>query len=198
MTRRVVLGVSLAVLLVLLVPPAPAQDKVEGNRYTNARYGIEIGKPAKWYFITAATILDLARKTAGATAPRVEDPIQAAGFAVVISKVPSLGRAVDPQVILLVHDTPKAPTDLVQACEGLRTGMVDPETVAPTRQVQLDGKPAARLDFKGFVDGTAVRATALCTFRDRRAYVAVGQALAADFDAEAPTFETILQSLHVK
>jgi hypothetical protein len=54
------------------------------------------------------------------------------------------------------------------------------------------------LDFKGYVDGALVRATALCTFQDRRAFVVVGQALAAEFDGEAGTFETILGSFRLR
>ena len=76
--------------------------------------------------------------------------------------------------------------------------MSEPETVAPTRTVAVDGRPAARLDFKGYVDGALVRATALCTFQDRRAFVVVGQSLAAEFDGEAATFDTILRSFKLR
>jgi hypothetical protein len=48
------------------------------------------------------------------------------------------------------------------------------------------------------VDGALVRATALCTFQDRRAFVVVGQALATEFDAEASTFDAILQSFRIR
>jgi hypothetical protein len=73
-----------------------------------------------------------------------------------------------------------------------------PETVTPTRPVRLEGRAAARLDFKGYVDGALVRAIALCTFQDRRAFVVVGQALAAEFEGEAGTFEAILQSFRLR
>ena len=181
----------------LAAGPALAQDRIEGTVYANARYGIRITRPAAWHFITAATVLDLARKTAGAQAPRDEDAVRAAGFAVIVSKTPTLGRTVEPQVIVLVHELPQAPASLVDTCERLPAGMGDPEFVAPTREVRLDGAPAARLDFRGLVDGVPVRATALCAVRERRAYVAVGQALAGDFDRELPAFETILASLRL-
>ena len=178
---------------------ASAQERVERNLYANPRYGIQITKPAGWYFITAGTILDLARRTAGAPRPNSdEDPVKAAGFAVVVSKVPVLGRGFDPQVIVLVHQLAQTPPNLLEACEGLRTGMNEPQTLLPTRQVQLDGKPAARLDFQGLVDGALVRATALCAIREGRAFVVVGQALATEFDTEARTFDTILASFHLK
>ena len=156
---------------------AAAQDRVEGNRYQNPRYGVEIEKPTRWHFITAATIIDVARKAAGMPSLGSDvDPVKAAGFAVIVSKVPVLGREVVPQVVLMVHDLPRTPTDVVEACERLRSGMNEPETVTPTRAVVVDGRPAARLDFKGYVDGALVRATALCTFQDRRAFVVAGQA----------------------
>jgi hypothetical protein len=181
------------------VAGAAAQERVEGNLYANAKYGIQITKPPSWHFITAGTIVDLAKKTAGGTRLRGEDdPVKLAGFAVVISKVPQLGRAVAPQVVLLVHEVPAPPGDMVQACEGLRSGMTEPETVKPTRQVQVDGQPAARLDFQGLVDGEMVRATALCTFRGRQAFVVVGQALASEFDSDFSTFESILASFHLR
>jgi hypothetical protein len=143
--------------------------------------------------------MDLARKAAGMPAARGDaDPVKAAGFAVIVSKVPTLGREVAPQVIVMVHDLPQAPGDVAQACERLRTGMTEPETVTPTQAVQLEGQPAARLDFKGYVDGALVRATALCTFRERRALVVVGQALAAEFEGEAPVFDTILRSFRLR
>ncbi|MGH7264781.1 MAG: hypothetical protein ACREMB_07975 [Candidatus Rokuibacteriota bacterium] len=76
--------------------------------------------------------------------------------------------------------------------------MTEPETVRPTRRLQLEGRPAARLDFQGLVDGAMVRATALCTFRERWAFVVVGQALSAEFDGEVSRFESILQSFTLK
>ncbi len=196
------LGVLLLLVSAIGAVPALGQERVEGNLYTNARYGIEITKPASWYFITAGTILDLARKAAGMTgsgrAPSEEDPVKAAGFAVIVSKVPSLGRAFDPQVVVLVHEVAQPAESLSQTCEGLRAGMTEPETVKPTREIRPDGRPAVRLDFQGLVDGAMVRATALCTFRDRRAFVVVGQALASDFDGDAGTFESILASFRLK
>ena len=48
------------------------------------------------------------------------------------------------------------------------------------------------------MDGAQVRATALCTFQDRRAFVVVGQALATEFDAETVTFDTILRSFKLR
>lgn len=194
---------ALAVFL-LLAPslwPAPAtgQERVDGNLYANARYGIQITKPASWYFITAGTILDLAQRAAGNPRPQLpDDPVKAAGFAVIVSKAPTLGRGFEPQVIVLVSDIPQVPENLIQACEGLRAGMTDPQTVRPTGEVQIDGKPAARLDFQGLVDGAIVRATALCAIRERRALLVVGQSLAADFPGEAATFEAILSSFHVR
>jgi len=90
------------------------------------------------------------------------------------------------------------PTDLVAACEKLRSGMTEPETVRAPQRVEIDGQPAVRLDFLGYVDGVAVRAGALCTFRNRRAYFAVAQALVTDFDGETAAFDAILQSFRVK
>jgi hypothetical protein len=182
-----------------LAAPAAAQDKVDGDRYQNPRYGIQIEKPSRWHFITASTVMDVARKAAGMPSSSGDvDPVKAAGFAVIVSKVPVLGREVAPQVVLTVQDLPKPPGDVVETCERLRSGMNDPETVTPTRPVRIDGRPAARLDFRGYVDGALVRATALCTFQDRRAFVVVGQALAAEFDGEAATFDAILRSFRLR
>jgi hypothetical protein len=192
---------ALVLLLTLaaIAGSAVAQDRIEGDRYQNPRYGVQIEKPPRWHFITATTVMEIARKAAGlGAAPADADPVKAAGFAVIVSKSPSLGREVAPQVILAVQDLPRAPTDVVEACERLRSGMNDPENVTPTRPVRLDGRPAARLDFKGYVDGALVRATALCTFQDRRAFVVVGQALATEFDAESVTFDTILRSFKLR
>ena len=190
---------ALALLLALAVGPAAAQDRIDGDRYQNPRYGIQIEKPPRWHFITASTVMDVARKAAGLGAlPADADPVKAAGFAVIVSKLPTLGREVTPQVILAVQDLPRPPADVVEACERLRSGMNDPENVMPTRPIRLDGRPAARLDFKGYVDGALVRATALCTFQDRRAFVVVGQALATEFDAETVTFDTILRSFRLR
>jgi hypothetical protein len=189
----------LLLALAVIAGSAVAQDRIEGDRYQNPRYGVQIEKPPRWHFITATTVMDIARKAAGLGAPPADaDPVKAAGFAVIVSKSPSLGREVAPQVILAVQDLPRAPTDVVEACERLRSGMNDPENVTPTRPVRLDGRPAARLDFKGYVDGALVRATALCTFQDRRAFVVVGQALATEFDAESVTFDTILRSFKLR
>ncbi|HSE94894.1 MAG TPA: hypothetical protein VLD61_03335 [Methylomirabilota bacterium] len=179
--------------------PALGQERVDGNVYRNPRYGIEIAKPSNWYFITAGTIFDLARKSPGGSRLRsTDDPVKATGFAVVVSKVPALGRAFDPQVILLVYDLPQPPGGLAETCEGLRSGMSDPETVTPTREVPLDGRTAARLDFRGSVDGAAVRATALCALQGQRAFVVVAQALLKDFEGVASVFETILSSFRLK
>jgi hypothetical protein len=189
----------LLLALAVIAGSAVAQDRIEGDRYQNPRYGVQIEKPPRWHFITATTVMEIARKAAGlGAAPADADPVKAAGFAVIVSKSPSLGREVAPQVILAVQDLPRAPTDVVEACERLRSGMNDPENVTPTRPVRLDGRPAARLDFKGYVDGALVRATALCTFQDRRAFVVVGQALATEFDAESVTFDTILRSFKLR
>jgi hypothetical protein len=190
---------ALALLLAGLVAlPVAAQDRIDGDRYQNPRYGVQIEKPPRWHFITASTVIDVARKAAGMPAASGDDPVKAAGFAVIVSKAPVLGREVAPQVVLMVQDLPKPPGDVVEACERLRSGMNDPETVTPTRPVRLDGRLAARLDFKGYVDGALVRATALCTFQDRRAFVVVGQALAAEFDGEAVMFDTILRSFRLR
>jgi hypothetical protein len=197
--RARLLGAFFLLLAGTLAVPAAAQDRVDGDRYQNPRYGIQIEKPPRWHFITASTVIDVARKAAGMPATSGDaDPVKAAGFAVIVSKVPVLGREVAPQVVLMVQDLPKAPGNLVEACERLRSGMNDPETVMPTRPVRIDGRPAARLDFKGYVDGALVRAAALCTFQDRRAFVVVGQALAAEFDGEAVTFDTILRSFRLR
>lgn len=183
--------------LAVVATSVVAQDKIDGNRYQNARYGIQIEKPAQWHFITATMIMDLARKAAGMPAPG-GDPVKTAGFAVIVSKVPTLGRDAAPLVVVRIEDLARAPTDVGETCERLRGGMSEPETVVPTRVASVDGRPAARLDFRGYVDGAAVRATALCTFQDRRAFVVVGQALAAEFDAEASTFDAILQSFRLR
>ena len=192
------LGTLTLLLAGAFAAPVSAQDRVDGDRYQNPRYGIQIEKPSRWHFITASTVIDVARKAAGMPAASGDDPVKAAGFAVIVSKVPVLGREVAPQVVLMVQDLPRPPGDVVEACERLRSGMNDPETVTSTRPVRLDGRPAARLDFKGYVDGALVRATALCTFQDRRAFVVVGQALAAEFDGEAGTFDTILRSFRLR
>ena len=192
---------ALALLLMVAAATAPAlaQDRIEGDRYQNPRYGIQIEKPPHWHFITAATVMDIARKAAGLGAPPADaDPVKTAGFAVIVSKSPTLGREVSPQVILAVQDLPRPPADVLEACERLRSGMNDPENVMPTRPIRVDGRPAARLDFKGYVDGAQVRATALCTFQDRRAFVVVGQALATEFDAETVMFDTILRSFKLR
>jgi hypothetical protein len=199
LARRCALSVLALALSAALAGPATAQDRIDGDRYQNSRYGIQIEKPPRWHFITASTVMDVARKAAGMGAPPAEaDPVKAAGFAVIVSKTPTLGRDVAPQVVLAVQDLPRAPSDVVEACERLRSGMNDPENVMPTRPVRLDGRPAARLDFKGYIDGALVRATALCTFQDRRAFVVVGQALATEFDSESVTFDTILRSFRLR
>lgn len=185
-------------VLALTLGAVSAQDRVEGNRYANPRYGIAIEKPPRWHFITASVVMEAARKTARMAPLGNADPVRAAGFAVIVSRDPVLGREVRPQVIVMVHELAESPPDVLAACERLRSGMSDPESVTPTQLVQIDGRPAARLDFKGIVDGAAVRARALCTFRDRRAYVVAAQALASEFDAETVTFDGILQSFHLK
>src|SRR5262249_2612642 len=154
---------------------AVSQEKVEGDRYSNALYGLQIDKPGDWYFITAGTVLELAQKMAGARARPSPDPVKTAGVAGILSKGPTLGRDFDRQVVGLVEETEKSPADLAEACGKLRSGMAEPEMVRAPQRVQVDGKPAVRLDFLGYVDGAAVRASALCTFRDRRAYFAVAQ-----------------------
>jgi len=196
---RALLAIAILLVVGLTGAVGLAQDKIEGNSYSNAKYGIQITKPVSWHFITAATIVDLAKKTAGGAKIRGEDdPIKLAGFAVVVSKEPTLGRGIQPQVVVMIHEAQAAPGDMVKACEGLRTGMVEPETLKPTRQVQLGTRPAARLDFQGIVDGDVVRATALCTFREKQAFVVVGQALASEFDSEFSSFESILSSFQLR
>jgi hypothetical protein len=116
----------------------------------------------------------------------------------VVSKTPVLGRGVSPQVVLLVRELPAPSADLVKTCESLRSGMVEPETVRPTRQLQVSGRPAARLDFQGLVDGDMVRATALCTVRERQAFMVVGQALSSEFDSDYANFESILGSFRLR
>ena len=195
--RRTV--VAAIFLLAGVAASAVAQDKIEGHAYSNAKYGIQISKPANWHFITAATIVDLAKKQGGGRKiPGEDDPVKLAGFAVVVSKVPMLGREVQPQVVVLVRDLPAGTLDLVKTCEGLRSGMTEPETLRPTRQLQLGSRPAARLEFQGLVDSDMVRATALCAVRDRQAFMVVGQALASEFDTEFPSFESILGSFRLK
>jgi hypothetical protein len=192
-------GLVVLVVLALAAAPARGQERIGGNLYANSRYGIEITKPPGWHFITAATIVDLAKKAAGGARIRgEEDPVKLAGFAVIVSKVPVLGRGVQPQVVVLVHEVATPPADVGKACEGLRSGMTEPETLRPTRAVRIGDKAGARLDFQGLVDGDMVRATALCTFRERQGFVVVGQALAAEFDSEFTTFESILSSFRLK
>ena len=192
-------GGAIALCVAALWTPAAAQDRVDGDRYQNPRYGIEISKPSRWYFITATMIMDIARKSARMAPPGGDaDPVKTAGFAVIVSKIPTLGRDAAPLVVLRVEDLPSAPTDVIATCERLRGGVTDPETVVPTRVISIDGRPAAQLDFKGYVDLAPVRATALCTFQGRRAFVVVGQALASEFDAEAGTFDTILRSFRLR
>jgi hypothetical protein len=199
LSRADALGTLVGLAVVLAGGAGLAQDKITGNSYSNAKYGIEITKPSSWHFITAATIVDLAKKAGGAVKLRGdEDPVKLAGFAVVVSKEPALGRGVQPQVILRIQELPAAPPDMVKACEALQTGMTEPETLKPTRPVQVSGRPAARLDFQGIVDGDVVRAAVLCTFKDKQAFVVVGQALASEFDSEFSSFESILASFRLR
>lgn len=195
------MGKPLAFLLVLVLaaPAALGQERVQGDVYSNERYGIQIAKPPRWHFITASMIVELAKKSGRAVRLRGdEDPVKVAGFAVIASKVPTLGPEFTPQVVVLVHELAKPPESLVKTCEGLRSGMIEPESLGPTREVRVGNRPGARLDFQGIVDGAQVRATALCALRDRQAFVVVGQALSADFQSELATFETILGSFRLK
>jgi hypothetical protein len=202
---RVSRGVGAALLGVvaataLAAAPAVAQERIDGNAYSNAKYGIQITKPPSWHFISSGAVVELAKKAGGgAKIAGDDDSVKLAGFAVIVSKAPELGRSVKPQVVVLVRELPAPPADLVQTCESFRSGMTEPETVKPTRRLQLGGtRPAARLDFQGLVDSDMVRATALCTVRDRLAFVVVGQALASEFDTEFSAFESILGSFRLK
>jgi hypothetical protein len=198
--RHAAVAVCLGLAASLAVAGAAGgQERVQGDVFTNTRYGIRIGKPSSWHFLTAGLLVDLARKAGGGPPIRGdEDPVRLAGFAVIVSKVPNLGREIAPQVVLLVHELKAAPTDLVKTCEGLRSGMLDPETVAPTREVRVGSRPAVRLEFRGIVDGASVRAVALCTVRDRTAVVAAAQALASEFEAEIQAFESVLSSFRLE
>lgn len=198
--RRPDLRLGLAALAAVLAGGAAlAQERVAGDLYVNPRYGIEIRKPAAWHFITAGTVIELAKRAGGFAQLRGEDdPVALAGFAVVVSKVPVLGRGFDPQVVVMVHELPEPPADLTRACDRLPGGMTEPETLRPSRAVRLGERPAVRLDFQGLVDGTLVRATALCTARGRQVFAVVAQALAAEFDGEFATFEAILGSFRVR
>ena len=200
MVRRTAASLLPIAVAALAVAPAVAQERIDGNSYSNAKYGIQITKPPSWHFITAGAVVDLAKKAGGgAKIAGDDDPVKLAGFAVIVSKAPELGRSVKPQVVVLVRELPAPPADLVQTCEGFRSGMTEPETVKPTRRLQLGGpRPAARLDFQGLVDSDMVRATALCTVRDRQVFVVVGQALASEFDTEFSAFESILGSFRLK
>lgn len=195
---------ALVALLALLALPAvatrgDAQERVEGNSYVNERHGIRITKPPSWHFITARAVVELAKQAGGGARLRGEDdPVKLAGFAVIVSKVPMVGREVAPQVIVVIQELPQPPDDLARTCERLRSGMTEPETLAPTRLVDLGGRPAARLDFQGLVDGAMVRATALCAVRGQTAFVVVGQALAAEFQSEFSTFDGILRSFQLR
>jgi hypothetical protein len=190
---------ALLLTVLLAAAPAVAQERIDGDTYTNAKYGIQVSKPPSWHFLTAAAIVDLAKKTAGGgRIPGEEDPVKLAGFAVIVAKEPTLGRVIQPQVVVLIHDLPGSSADLVKTCEGLRTGMTEPETLKPTRQADVNGRAVARLDFQGLVDTDMVRATALCTFKGRQAFVVVGQALASEFDSYVSTFEQILTSFRVR
>src|SRR4026207_375877 len=62
--------------------PAVAQDRIEGDRYQNPRYGVQIEKPPRWHFITATTVMEIARKAAGMAPPTADvGPVKAAGVA---------------------------------------------------------------------------------------------------------------------
>ena len=58
----ILLGPRIVLLASAPAAPAAAQDRVEGDRYQNPRYGIQIEKPPRWHFITASKIMDAARK----------------------------------------------------------------------------------------------------------------------------------------
>ncbi len=72
---------ALALLLTVVVAAgsAAAQDRIDGDRYQNPRYGIQIEKPPRWHFITATTVLDVARRAAGLGAPPADVRPRAGG-----------------------------------------------------------------------------------------------------------------------
>ena len=74
--RHRALSVLALALSAALAGPATAQDRIDGDRYQNPRYGIQIEKPPRWHFITASTVMDVARKAAGMAAPPADaDPV---------------------------------------------------------------------------------------------------------------------------
>jgi hypothetical protein len=190
---------ALALATVVAGTSAAAQDEIQGHVYQNRRHAIEISKPPGWYFITAGMIVELAKRSAGqATLRGEDDPVKLTGMAVIVSKTPSLGVEMTPHVVLRVLELKETPGDPGKVCDTVRAGMSDSEAVSAPRAVRLGARPAARIDFRGTVDGALVRATALCAVRERQAFAVVGQALAADFDADLAQFERILQSFKAR
>jgi hypothetical protein len=142
-------------------------------------------------------VLALARRAAGgASRPPGADPVREAGFAVIVARAPVLGRTLAPHVIVRVEEP--APPDAAAACVGPLPGLGDAEPLGAPRPVEVDGRPAVRLDLRGRVDDESVRAAALCLVRDARAYVLVAQAPAAEFAAAAPALEAILGSFRAR
>ena len=126
--------------------------------------------------------------------------MKAAGFAVIVSKVPSSAGRSPPQVVSGgARPSSGLPADVIAACERLRSGMNDPETVTPTRAPSAsNGRPAARLDFQGYVDGASSAPPRSAPSRTAAPSWWSGQALAAEFDADALTFDTILRSFRLR
>ena len=163
------------------------------------RYGVQIEKPPRWHFVAASTVIDLARKAAGMRPAMATIPSRRRGSAVIVSKAPVLGREVAPQVVLMVQDLPKAP----------RTWFEDVRAPAERdeRSRDRDADRVLSALTAGQRRGSISRATSTgrscarppsAPSRTAAPSWVAGQALAAEFDGEAVTFDTILRSFRLR